>query len=61
MDAALKEGVEAITKKIGLTYDMKQVFDYEPVAFDNGCVDAVQARGGAFRLLASRHRLRRRP
>src|SRR5271170_4740210 len=42
MDAALKQGVEAITKKIGLTYDMKQVFYYEPVAFDQGCVDAVR-------------------
>ena len=29
-----KEGVEAITKKIGLTYDLKQVFYYAPVAFD---------------------------
>jgi beta-ureidopropionase / N-carbamoyl-L-amino-acid hydrolase len=42
MDAALKEGVEAITKKIGLTYDLKQVFYYPPVAFDPGCVEAVR-------------------
>ena len=28
MDAALREGVEAIAKKIGLTYDLKQVFYY---------------------------------
>jgi len=48
MDEALKEGVEEITKKIGLTYDMKQVFYYEPVAFDKDCVDAV--RRGAERL-----------
>jgi len=48
MDAALKEGVEAITKKIGLTYDLKQVFYYAPVAFDSGCVDAVRRAAQRF-------------
>jgi beta-ureidopropionase / N-carbamoyl-L-amino-acid hydrolase len=48
MDAALKEGVEAITKKIGLTYDLKQVFYYAPVAFDPGCVDAVRRAAERF-------------
>ncbi len=48
MDAALKEGVEAIAKKIGLTYDLKQVFDYEPVAFDKGCVEAVRRAAERF-------------
>ena len=48
MDAALKEGVEAITKKIGLTYDLKQVFYYAPVAFDSGCVDAVRRAAERF-------------
>ena len=42
MDEALKAGVEEIAKAIGLTYDLKQVFYYEPVAFDKGCVDAVR-------------------
>ncbi len=42
MDAALREGVEAITKEIGLTYDMKQIFYYQPVAFDPACVSAVR-------------------
>jgi len=42
MDAALKDGVEAITGKIGLTYDLKQVFYYAPVAFDSRCVEAVR-------------------
>ena len=42
MDAALHEGVKAIADKIGLTYDLKQVFYYAPVAFDSGCVDAVR-------------------
>ncbi len=48
MDAALKEGVEAITQKIGLTYDLKQVFYYPPVAFDPGCVDAVRRAAERF-------------
>ncbi|MBV8107214.1 MAG: Zn-dependent hydrolase [Hyphomicrobiales bacterium] len=48
MDAALKEGVEAITKKIDLTYDLKQVFYYAPVAFDAGCVDAVRRAAERF-------------
>jgi beta-ureidopropionase / N-carbamoyl-L-amino-acid hydrolase len=48
MDAAVKEGVEAITKKIGLTYDLKQVFYYPPVAFDSGCVDAVRRAAERF-------------
>jgi N-carbamoyl-L-amino-acid hydrolase len=48
MDAALREGVEAITKKIGLTYDLKQVFYYAPVAFDPGCVEAVRRAAKRF-------------
>jgi N-carbamoyl-L-amino-acid hydrolase len=48
MDAALKEGVEAITKKIGLTTDLKQVFYYPPVAFDPGCVEAVRRAAERF-------------
>ena len=42
MDAALHEGVKSIATKIGLTYDLKQVFYYAPVAFDPGCVEAVR-------------------
>jgi len=48
MDAALKEGVEAITNRIGLTYDLKQVFYYAPVAFDPGCVEAVRRAAKRF-------------
>ena len=48
MDAALKEGVEAITTKIGLTCDLKQVFYYPPVAFDPGCVEAVRRAAERF-------------
>ena len=48
MDKALREGVEAIAKTIGLTYDLKQVFYYAPVAFDPGCVDAVRRAAERF-------------
>jgi N-carbamoyl-L-amino-acid hydrolase len=48
MDAALKDGVEAITGKIGLTYDLKQVFYYAPVAFDSRCVEAVRRAAQRF-------------
>jgi N-carbamoyl-L-amino-acid hydrolase len=42
MDAALREGVEKIAATIGLSTDIKQVFYYAPVAFDQGCVGAVR-------------------
>ncbi|HLJ71214.1 MAG TPA: Zn-dependent hydrolase [Roseiarcus sp.] len=42
MDAELKTGIEEICRKIGLTYELKQVFYYAPVAFDQGCVAAVR-------------------
>ncbi len=48
MDKALREGVEAIAKTIGLAYDLKQVFYYAPVAFDPGCVDAVRRAAERF-------------
>ena len=48
MDAALTEGVEAIAKKIGLTYDLKQVFYYPPVPFDAECVAAVRRAADHF-------------
>ena len=42
MDVALKAGVEEITKRHGLTYDLKEVFYYPPVPFDAGCIAAVR-------------------
>ena len=48
MDAALYHGVETITKTIGLTYDLKQVFYYPPVAFDPACVEAVRRAAERF-------------
>jgi N-carbamoyl-L-amino-acid hydrolase len=53
MDAALKEGLGTITTAMGLACDLKQVFYYEPVAFDPACVEAV--RRGAERF-GFRHR-----
>jgi N-carbamoyl-L-amino-acid hydrolase len=48
MDAALKAGVEEICAGVGLTYDLKQVFYYPPVAFDKECVAAVRAAADHF-------------
>jgi N-carbamoyl-L-amino-acid hydrolase len=48
MDAALHEGVKAIAAKIGLTYELKQVFYYAPVAFDEACVSAVRRAADHF-------------
>jgi N-carbamoyl-L-amino-acid hydrolase len=42
MDASLRESVDAICKQIGLTFDLKQIFYYKPVAFDPACVSAVR-------------------
>jgi len=46
MDAALKEGVGEIARATGLSADIKQVFYYPPVPFDNGCVEAVRRAAG---------------
>jgi len=42
MDKALADGVKTITDAIGLSFEIKEVFNYKPVAFDKGCVDAVR-------------------
>lgn len=42
MDIALRAGVAEIAAGIGLTYDLKQVFDYPAVPFDEACVSAVR-------------------
>jgi N-carbamoyl-L-amino-acid hydrolase len=48
MDAALQQGVKAICDKIGLTYDLKQIFYYAPVAFNPECVSAVRRAANHF-------------
>jgi len=42
MDAALKAGIAEIVARNGLTYDLKQVFDYPAVPFDEACIAAVR-------------------
>ncbi len=42
MDAAMREGVDAIAKELGLTYELEQIFYYAPIAFDEGCIEAVR-------------------
>jgi len=42
MDQALRDGVQEIAKAIGLTYEIREVFYYRPVAFDQACVAAVR-------------------
>jgi N-carbamoyl-L-amino-acid hydrolase len=48
MDAALHEGVKAICGKIGLAYELEQVFYYAPVAFNPECVSAVRRAADHF-------------
>ena len=42
MDLALRSGVEEIARTIGLKADLKQVFSYAPVPFDQSCIAAVR-------------------
>ncbi len=42
MDAALRDGIAAIAAAAGLEAEIKQVFEYPPVPFDDGCVAAVR-------------------
>ena len=61
MDAELKEGVAKIAAAGRLEHDLKQIFQYDCVHFDESCVEMV--RSGAKRLgyTDARDRLRRRP
>ena len=42
MDAAMREGVKEICETIGLEYELEQIFYYKPIAFEEGCVEAVR-------------------
>jgi N-carbamoyl-L-amino-acid hydrolase len=48
MDAELREGVARIAGAIGLETQLKQIFYYEPVAFDAACVKSVRAAAERF-------------
>lgn len=57
MDAALREGIEAIVARTGLAVEVKKVFDYAPVPFDESCIEAVRrgarAHGYSYRDIVS--------
>lgn len=42
MDRELRDGIATIAARIGLEVDARKVFDYAPVPFDLGCIDAVR-------------------
>ena len=42
MDREMRDGVAAICADIGLNADIKQIFYYAPVEFEESCVDAVR-------------------
>jgi beta-ureidopropionase / N-carbamoyl-L-amino-acid hydrolase len=42
MDAAMREGVQAICDDIGLELELEQIFYYAPIHFDESCVSAVR-------------------
>ncbi|MFJ3369647.1 Zn-dependent hydrolase [Pseudomonas sp. NPDC086251] len=46
-DAQLREAVERIAGQMGLQQSVKQIFQYAPIAFDSGCVEAVRAASEA--------------
>ena len=48
MNVALHQGVAAICADTGLRHTMKKVFDYPPVPFEAGCVDAVRRGAVAY-------------
>ena len=43
MDKALREGIEEIVTRTGLTFEMKMVADFPPLPFDASCVEAVRS------------------
>ena len=47
MDAAMREAVQAICDDIGLELELKQIFYYAPVHFDESCVSAVRQGAAA--------------
>jgi beta-ureidopropionase / N-carbamoyl-L-amino-acid hydrolase len=42
MDQGLREGIAQIAREVGLEVELKKVFDYAPVPFDAGCIEAVR-------------------
>ncbi|WP_346830752.1 Zn-dependent hydrolase [Pseudomonas abietaniphila] len=42
LDWELRREVVAIAEKIGLQHELKQIFQYAPIAFDAACIDSVE-------------------
>lgn len=42
LDAQLRREVAEIAAATGLGHELKQIFQYAPIAFDTGCIDEVQ-------------------
>lgn len=42
MDKNIHAAIKRIAEKIGLEYEIKQIFYYKPLAFDKGCVNSVR-------------------
>jgi N-carbamoyl-L-amino-acid hydrolase len=42
LDRELRLEVVAIAEKIGLQHELKQIFQYAPIAFDAACIDSVE-------------------
>ncbi|SDG53969.1 Zn-dependent hydrolase [Pseudomonas abietaniphila] len=42
LDGELRREVVAIAEKTGLQHELKQIFQYAPIAFDAACIDSVE-------------------
>ena len=42
MDGALRDGIASVAARAKLEVEIKEVFNYAPVHFDAGCIDAVR-------------------
>lgn len=42
LDRELRREVAAIAEKTGLQHELKQIFQYAPIAFDAACIDSVE-------------------
>jgi N-carbamoyl-L-amino-acid hydrolase len=42
LDRELRREVVAIAEQIGLQHELKQIFQYAPIAFDAACIDSVE-------------------
>lgn len=48
LEARLREGVQAIASGIGLGHEVRRIFQYSPIAFDEDCVSKVAEAAATF-------------